>query len=198
MRCYLGMQLSASNQYMEHVCYSSDLWNGENYDYDMPPEYWLVEISGIPYGNAGEMLQYQTGGNPYRGMVYGMTGRLLANVGDMWRFWDEFGIQDAKWLGYWDKNCPDKVVDKEGVARKDILATAYVKKGDKTLISIGSWANDDETVSLNINWLALGLDENKVKAYVPKIKGFQDYRDIDINNIFTEKSKGALIVIEKQ
>ena len=36
--------------------------------------YWLVEIAGIPYGLFGEMLQ--GGGNPWRGMLFGMTGRL--------------------------------------------------------------------------------------------------------------------------
>ncbi|MBQ7256297.1 MAG: hypothetical protein IJS60_01215 [Abditibacteriota bacterium] len=193
---YLGIQLSASNQYMEHVCYATDLWNGENYDYDMPPEYWLVEISGIPFGNAAEMLEYQTGGNPYRGMVYGMTGRLLPNVAYMWRFWDDFGIKDAKWLGYWDKNCPVKVIDKDGAARKDILATAYVKKGEKTLVSIGSWARGDERVALAVNWKALGIDEIKAKAYASKIKGFQDYKEIDLEDIYIEKDKGALIIIE--
>ena len=40
----------------------------------MPPEQWLVEVSGIPYGLMGEMLQ--GGGNKWLGMVYGMTTRF--------------------------------------------------------------------------------------------------------------------------
>lgn len=47
---------------------------GEYFDKDSPPDFWLVEMSGIPYGLMGEMLQ--DGGNQYRGMLYGMTARL--------------------------------------------------------------------------------------------------------------------------
>jgi len=36
-------------------------------------DYWLTEVSGIPFGLMGEMLQ--DGGHPYRGMLYGMTAR---------------------------------------------------------------------------------------------------------------------------
>lgn len=32
-------------------------WFGEYFDYDSSPDYWLVEISGIPFGLMGEMLQ---------------------------------------------------------------------------------------------------------------------------------------------
>ena len=56
---------------MEHFPYINSLWFGEGYDYDETPDYWLVEISGIPFGLYGEMLK--GGGNPWRGMLYGMT-----------------------------------------------------------------------------------------------------------------------------
>ena len=59
---------------MEHFPYINSLWFGEGYDYNAPPDYWLVEISGIPFGLYGEMLEGD--GNPWRGMVYGMTDRL--------------------------------------------------------------------------------------------------------------------------
>jgi len=187
---YLGMQMSPSNQYMEHVIYASNLWNGEMYDYDMPPEYWLVEISGIPYGNTAEMLNYETGGNVYRGMLYGMTSRQLPNVADMWSFWDSFGIQDAKWIGYWENNCPVKTDN------KDVLATCYVKNGE-TLISIGSWAKDNVNINLNIDFKALGIDESKAKIYAPRIKGFQNAREFNIGDkIPVEKAKGWLLIVK--
>jgi len=65
-----GRHLSPANKYMEHLPYISSLWFGELFDYNGPPDYWLVEISGIPFGLTGEMLEYRHGGNPYRGMVY--------------------------------------------------------------------------------------------------------------------------------
>jgi hypothetical protein len=50
----------------------------------------------------------------------------------MWRFWDEFGIADAKMLGYWDADCPVRT------GREDVLATAYRKAG-KSLIALARW-----------------------------------------------------------
>ena len=118
---------------MELFPYIDSLWFGEGFNYNETPDYWLVEISGIPYGLFGEMLQ--DGGNPWRGMIYGMTDRLGwgGNPQPIWKVWDNFGIQDARMIGYWDPACPVKT------GRKDVLATAYVKQG-KTLVAVASWA----------------------------------------------------------
>ena len=65
---------SSANLYLEHFPFIDRLWFGEGFDYDSPPDYWLVEMSGIPFGLMGEMLE--GGGNPWRGMLFGMTNRL--------------------------------------------------------------------------------------------------------------------------
>ena len=163
---YPGMRISAANKYMEHFPYINSLWFGEGYDYNESPDYWLVEISGIPFGLYGEMLE--GGGNPWRGMVYGMTCRLGWG-GDprrIWRVWDDFGIQESRTIGYWDPACPVKT------GRKDVLATAYVKRG-KTLVSLASWAKEPAQVRLGIDWKALGLDPQKAKLFAPAIQSFQ-------------------------
>ncbi|MCX7598827.1 MAG: DUF6067 family protein, partial [Armatimonadetes bacterium] len=134
---FFDRRISVANRNLEHFPYISNLWFGEFFDYNRSPDYWLVEISGIPFGLTSEMLEYGTGGNPYRGMVYGMTGRLHPSAPYMWRFWDEFGIQDAEWIGYWSPRCPVKT-DHPGV-----LATAYVKPG-KTLIALAHWPAQGE------------------------------------------------------
>ena len=76
------------NQYMELFPYIDSLWFGEGFNYNESPDYWLVEIAGIPYGLFGEMLQ--GGGNPWRGMIYGMTNRLgwCGDPRPMWKVWD--------------------------------------------------------------------------------------------------------------
>jgi len=139
---FMDMRTSALNSYMEHLPYMSNLWIGEMYDYNRDPDYWLVEISGIPFGLTSEMLNYENGGNAYRGMLYGMTGRQHVSAPAMWKFWDEFGIQKAKMIGYWDPKCPVKT-DQPGV-----LATVYKKQG-KSLISLAHWpsANEKRKVS---------------------------------------------------
>lgn len=125
-------RISAANQYLEHFPYLSNLWFGELFDYSMPPDYWLVEISGIPFGLTGEMLNYQTGGNPYRGMVYGMTSRQHPSHEAMWGFWDDFGIQEAEMLGYWDPRCPVRT------NRPEVRATVY-RKPNRSLIALARW-----------------------------------------------------------
>ena len=157
---------SCANQYLELFPYIDSLWFGEGFDYNAAPDYWLVEMAGIPYGLFGEMLQ--GGGNPWRGMVFGMSNRLGwgGDPRPLWKVWDEFGIQEAKMQGYWDPLCPVKT------GQKDILATAYVKHG-KTLVSVASWATNAVKIRLEVDNAALGLDPAKMGVYAPPITGFQ-------------------------
>ncbi|MEG1635461.1 MAG: DUF6067 family protein, partial [Rikenellaceae bacterium] len=91
--------------YMEHMPYLDRLWFGEYFKYEKSPDYWMTEVSGIPFGMMGEMLQDD--GNPWRGMLYGMTARFGYNGADkqipklFWTVWDDFGIQDSRMIGYW-------------------------------------------------------------------------------------------------
>jgi hypothetical protein len=163
---YNDMRISPANKYLEHFPYIDSLWFGEMYDYNESPDYWLVEISGIPFGLFGEMLERN--GNPWRGMIYGMTARYYqgAEPKHIWKVWDEFGIQQAGMRGYWDKACPVRT------GRGDILATAYVKPG-ATLIALASWAKQAATCRLEFEWTALGLDANTARLHAQEIPGFQ-------------------------
>jgi hypothetical protein len=158
---------SSANLYLEDFPFLNRLWFGEYFDYDSAPDYWLVEVSGIPFGLMGEMLQ--DGGNPWRGMLFGMTSRLpwAGDPRPLWKAWDEFGIRDAEMIGFWVERSPVKT------DRKDVLATAYVKKG-QALISIASWAKDPVAVRLGIDWRRLGIDPAKAKLTAPAIESFQD------------------------
>lgn len=130
-----GRFVSAANNYMEHFPYLGNLWFGELFDYDMPPDYWLVEISGLPFGLTGEMLNYETGGNPYRGMLYGMSGRQHPSAPHVWRLWDDFDIQQAEMLGYWREECPVRTDDDR------VLATVYRKPGE-ALVALAAWPDE--------------------------------------------------------
>jgi hypothetical protein len=159
---------SSANLYLEHFPYLNRLWFGEYFDYNASPDYWLVEISGIPFGLMGEMLE--GGGNPWRGMVYGMTNRLPWSGNDparLWKVWDEFGIVDSKMTGYWANSCPVKT-DNDSVP-----ATAYVKSG-KTLVALASWAKKPAAVRLVLDWESLGLRAERAVIYAPAIPDFQD------------------------
>ncbi len=72
------------------------------------PDYRLTEISDIPYGLMGEMLQ--DGDNVWLGMIYGMTARLpwAGDPTPVWEIMDNFGIHGSQMIGYWVPDCPVK------------------------------------------------------------------------------------------
>lgn len=177
--------------YMEHFPYISRLWFGEYFEYDLDPDYWLTEVSGIPFGLTGEMLE--KGGHPYRGLVYGMTTRVYGdfNPGAIWKLFDDFDIANAEMLGYWVDRSPIKT------NHPKIKSTVYVHD-DKALISIGSWSENNEQVTLNIDWEALSFNKNTVKLSSPEIKDLQPFKTYDINKPVTvEKNQGLILVLEK-
>jgi len=181
---------NSANLYMEHFPYINRLWFGEYFNYDFPPDFWLVEVSGIPFGLMGEMLQ--SGGNKWRGMIYGITPRLpwAGDPTALWKFWDEFGIQDTEMVGYWAENCPVKT------GRNDVLATVYVKE-EKTLVSLASWAEENVGVKLEIDWESLKLDPQTAKLKAHAIKDFQNAAVFNPNDLIpVEKGKGWLLIIE--
>lgn len=180
---------NSANLYMEHMPYIDSLWLGEGFDYNETPDYWLIEISGIPFGLYSEMLEH--GGNQWRGMVYGMTTRLPYS-GDprpLWRLWDEFGIQDAETIGYWSPSCPVKTDNEK------ILATAYIKS-DKAIISVASWADETVSCHLDIDFNKLGFGSSNSKLYAPAIDGFQEQSLFDVNDpINIESGRGWLFIL---
>ena len=44
---------SCANVYLEHFPYVNRLWYGEYFDPNSPPDFWLTELSGIPFGADG-------------------------------------------------------------------------------------------------------------------------------------------------
>ncbi|MDO3629040.1 glycoside hydrolase domain-containing protein [Mucilaginibacter sp. BT774] len=184
---------NSANLYLEHFPYLNRLWFGEYFDYEKnDPNFFLVEVSGIPYGLMGEMLQ--GGGNPWRGIVYGMTNRMPwsdhADPRPIWKAWDDFGIKSSRMIGYWVSHNPVKTNN------KDVLATAYVKD-KKVMIAIASWAGDDTKFKLNIDWKALGIDPTKAKLAAPEITNFQAGSQFSPNEeIPVSKGKGWLLILK--
>ena len=183
---------NSANLYLEHFPYLDRLWFGEYFDYDMPPEFWIVEVSGIPYGLMGEMLW--EGGNKWRGMIYGMTGRNPGYGVDnrpLWNFWDEVGLKGSEMIGYWVSDNPVKT------GKERTLATVYRKMGQKAVISLATWEDQDAEVSLQIDWAKLGLDPAKVTLHAPAIENFQPEKTWKPGETITvPKGKGWLIVVE--
>ena len=179
---------SSANLYLEHFPYINRLWFGEYFDYDSRPDYWLVEISGIPFGLMGEMLE--KGGNPWRGMTMGMTARLpwAGDPTPLWKAWDAFGIQQSRMHGWWSGADPVKTND------ADVLATTWTKPR-AAMIALGSWRVDGTTVRLTIDWKALGLDPARTRIRAPAIADFQSAAEFATDAMIPVAAKKGLILI---
>ncbi|MGJ1404817.1 glycoside hydrolase domain-containing protein [Sphingobacterium siyangense] len=183
---------NSANLYLEHFPYINRLWFGEYFDYENnQPDFFLTEVSGIPFGLMGEMLQ--DGGNPWRGMLYGMTNRMpyqKLTPADLWRAWDQFGIKGSKMIGYWSPNIPVKT------DHDKVLTTVYSRAG-KAMVAIASWADGDVDVKLAIDWGKLGIDSGKAKLSAPLIPNFQKGAQYKLGDaIPVAKNKGLLLIIE--
>ncbi len=180
----------SASLYMDLLPFIDRLWLGEAADYNQSPDAWLVQYSGIPYGVMSEMLE--GGGNPWRGMLFGMTGRF-GFAGDpraLWKFWDSFDIKESEMIGWWDHSNPVKT------AHNDVLATIY-KKPHKTLIAIASWARKPVELNLIIDWKALGIDASRATLHAEAIDGFQPEMSFDRNKpIKVDPGKGWLLILD--
>ncbi len=191
-----GFSKGPATQYAEYFPYIDKLWLGESFMYSqMTPANWLVEVSGIPFGLMGDMLH--GGGNRWLGMVYGMTVRhpwvtegVTCDPRPIWKIWDEFGIEEAEMIGFWEDESP------VAATNSDVKTTVYKKEG-KTLIAIGNFSDFPQTVALKINFEKLGLDAAKVKLTAPPIQDFQDAKVWNVaDRITVEPRQGWLIYIQ--
>ncbi len=178
------------NIYAELLPYIDRLWIGEGFSAkDAAWDFWLVEMSGLPFGLMSEMLD---GPTPWKGMLYGETARQ-AYSGDntaMWKVWDEFGIQGSEMAGFYAADCPVRTDN------PDVRATVYRKPG-RVLVALGSWAKEPASVRLQVDWAKLGIDPAKARLHAPAMSGMQDEHTWSPGEaIPIEPCKGWMLVLE--
>ena len=187
---YAGFACSL-NLYMDLMPYFDQLWIGEGRDYNREPDYWLVEVSGIPFGLTSQMLSH--GGNRWRGMVFGMTNRLGwygPSPKPIWGFWDTYNILDMEMIGFWDENCPVKSDN------PDLVATIYNGK-DTSIISVANWTGEDVSGQLIVDWASLGIDPKKAKISLPFISEFQKASNVKFSKQLKVKGKQGNVIVIK-
>ena len=89
-----------------------------------------------------------------------------ADNAGLWKVWDAFGIQNATMWGWWNSSTP------VSTGRADVLATAYVRRGNATLIAIASWNVSTVNVSLRFDWAMLGITYGEVELVAPALPSF--------------------------
>jgi len=182
---------SCINLYMDLLPYIDQLWIGEARNYNTPPDYWLVEISGIPFGIPSQMLQ--DGGNPWRGMVYGMTNRAgwTGSWPDaIWRCWDKYDLAHKTMLGYWDRGNP------VATGNEAVKATCY--RGEKeSVIAVANFGDHDQVCSLAIDLARLGYGGKKCRYFIPGIARYQqEQQPASLNDLTIPGGKGYLVVVQ--
>ncbi len=191
---YHKLKSNPALKYMELLPCVNSLWFGEGIDYSKTkPDYWLVEISGIPFGLYSEML---TQNSPsHKGMVYGMTNRFRGNEETaplgIWKLWDDFGMEDVEFIGYWDEHNPVQTKHEE-------VKASVMAKEDKVLVAIGNWSDTDEIIKLDIDWNKLGFDKNDATIDVPEIEHVQEAKILNTEKIKLEAGKGMLFTISEK
>ncbi|HKL68017.1 MAG TPA: glycoside hydrolase domain-containing protein, partial [Bacteroidales bacterium] len=183
---------NSANLYMEHFPYINRLWFGEYFDPSLPPDYWLVEMSGLPFGLMGEMLQ--DGGNQYRGLLYGMTSRApwSGDPRNIWSLFDKFGMHNCRFIGYWSESCP------VSTGYRNAPASVYQKNG-RVMVALASWYEVNKELWLNVDWEKLGIKRDDVIYHAPYVKNFQEEKTFSPwERIPLEAGKGMVIFIEKK
>jgi hypothetical protein len=178
---------------MDLLPYFDLLWIGEGRDYNRAPDHWLIEVSGIPFGLPGQMLE--GGGNPWRGMVYGITNRagyLGISPSQMWKFWDEYKIKDKTMIGYWEDSSPVKISN-------PLIKGSIYKSDGEAIISLANWSDHDQVTSLKVAWANLAMDPGSADIFIPEIPEFQtEQKSLSLDNITIPGKKGFLIVLKKR
>lgn len=174
--------------YTELLPYVDRTWIGEGFPANNTADFWLVEMSGIPFGLLSETLDAR---NQFRGLVYGMLPRLpwSGNPVPLWNLFDQFDMKNASIHGYWDEQCPVKTDN------KDLPATVFVN-GDKALVVIANWTDLPQTAKIQINEKALGFKPTKFT--LPEVRNLQWGGKLsNLNNCEILGRSGMIVWLEK-
>lgn len=175
--------------YLELLPYVDRTWIGEGFGDNNPLDFWLIEMSGIPFGLLSETLDAR---NQFKGIVFGMLPRFpwSGNPTSLWKLWDNFGMKDAKMIGYWDSNNPIKTNN------ENLPATIFIND-DKALIAIANWSDSQIETNIVIDEELLGFKPASISF--PMIDNLQKEKNsVDlIKSIDIPEKGGVILLIEK-
>ncbi|MBQ8657675.1 MAG: hypothetical protein IJ506_00900 [Clostridia bacterium] len=188
----LAGNTSCAYLYAELFPYIDKLWIGEGFDYDSSPDFWLVEMSGIPFGLMSEMLEANwQKANQWKGLVFGMTTRLgwtdvenRADPSNLWRIFDEYNLGECEMLGFWNER------NEVECDQPEIKATLY-KLGRKRYIALANFSEKDVRVKISIK------GSEKYSLYCPFIDRFQKEQTLG-NETAIPKNQGLFIVVQEK
>ena len=169
--------------------YVDKLWVGEGFNYNYnssTPQYWLTEISGIPFGVMSEMMD---DGNAWKGLAFGMTSRLgwIGERGNgdprnVWELISRIKLEKYEFVGWWDRRNPIKTSD------ENLRATVY-KKGGKMFAAFANFSSDAVTAKVSVK----GRENAKFTSLY--IRDLQDEGKIFEKELTVEANGGLFVEI---
>ncbi|KAL1519036.1 hypothetical protein AB1Y20_003304 [Prymnesium parvum] len=183
-----GAMAPAATRYLSHFAYAESAWNGEGFDWERGPVYWLVCVSGFIHGIFADRLG--GGGYDFKALAFAMYTRNLNTAPHIWEFWRavDIGNVDMVMAGWWsdeppvtlkliDGSCstaPFSKADPDG-ASTSVLVTAHVASSRLTVLVIASWCKSDATITLDqVDWAVLGMEPSECQVEQPAIADVQD------------------------
>ncbi len=152
-----------------------EVWNGEGFAFNKGPAYWMVEVSSMVHGLTGDRLGGATPSDDYKGMLWGMAQRNSAAAPGLWALWDAARLNETTQIGWWEDDAAINLTYTcTGAAppyHTSILVSVYTAFQSHALVSIASFCPTDESVTLVIDWDALGLDPASVTVSAPVVAG---------------------------
>lgn len=178
---------SCLNLYMELLPYIDKLWIGEGFDYESSPDFWLVEMSGIPFGLMSEMLEADWQKvNAWKGLPFGMTTRLgwceEADPTNLWSVFDKYSLEESEFLGWWDESNEFTSDDPE------VLITQF-RSARGNFLAVANYGGEDKIVKIRRK------DGRNCSFYAPYIERFQEEKRSSAT-FHIEKAKGVFLVVE--
>lgn len=175
--------------YTELLPYIDKLWIGEGFhNYNYPADFWLVEISGIPFGLMSEMMME---GNRWRGLVFGMTCRLgwahddsyYPDPTPVWEIFDRFDLGNTEMLGFWNEESPLRL------STNDALATVWRGK-DRSFIAIANMT--DAPLPVDLSWNG----RTNVRFTAPSVEGFQEGGEF-VGSVTLPAAQGYFLIVNE-
>ncbi|PSL50274.1 hypothetical protein CLV51_1011618 [Chitinophaga niastensis] len=185
---------SCLNVYMDLLPYIDQVWIGEGRNYNRAPDHWLIEVSGIPFGLPSQMLE--GGGNPWRGMIYGITNRAGwtrdQSQWHLWQFFDQYDLLHKQMIGYWDPQSP-------ATTDNDQVKVTVYKGNQQAVIAIANWSGTAATCRLLLDPEKLGFNPATATISMPAIPAFQEEgHPASLQQLEVPGGKGMLIVVDKK
>jgi hypothetical protein len=116
----------------------------------------------------------------YRGMLTASSFRWSAAGSPfsplaLWQLWDSFSIAKSEMIGWWEDVEQGNGTVPIQTSNPNFKVTCYIKKGEQTMVVLAGFSNggNTEKVSLDIDWVVLGLSPITTKLTVPSLPPFQ-------------------------